>query len=103
MVGLIYLDNAISENNVLASLSSGDLVLSITQTVADKAGLNPNTVGGANRYWSDGTWGSGLLSLIDSAGQNTPDNQQLIADALLLINDKSDPDGIAAGLALTSR
>ena len=99
-VGII--DNAINENNVLASLSSGALVLGITQTVADKAGLNPNTVGGANRYWSDGTWGSGLLSLIDSAGQNTPDNQQLIADALLLIDDKSNPDGIAAGLMLTS-
>ena len=96
------IDNAISENNVLSSLSSGALVLSITQTVADRAGLNPNTVGGANRYWSDGTWGSGLLSLIDSAGQNTPDNQQLIADALSLIDDKSNPDGIAAGLMLAS-
>ena len=96
------IDNAINENNVLASLSSGALVLSITQTVASEAKIDPNTVGGANRYWSDGTWGSGLLSLIDSAGQNTPDNQQLIADALLLIDDKSNPDGIAAGLALTS-
>jgi len=96
------IDNAINENNVLASLSSGALILSITQTLADEAKIDPNSVGGANRYWSDGTWGSGLLSLIDSAGQNTPDNQQLIADALLLINDKSDPDGIAAGLALTS-
>ena len=96
------IDNAINENNVLASLSSGALVLSITQTLADEAKIDPNSVGGANRYWSDGTWGSGLLSLIDSAGQNTPDNQQLIADALLLIDDKSDPDGIAAGLALTS-
>ena len=96
------IDNAINENNVLASLSSGALVLSITQTVASEAKIDPNTVGGANRYWSDGTWGSGLLSLIDSAGQNTPDNQQLIADALLLIDDKSDPDGIAAGLMLTS-
>ena len=96
------IDNAINENNVLASLSSGALVLSITQTVASEAKIDPNTVGGANRYWSDGTWGSGLLSLIDSAGQNTPDNQQLIADALLLIDDKSDPDGIAAGLVLAS-
>ena len=96
------IDNAINENNVLASLSSGALILSITQTLADEAKIDPNSVGGANRYWSDGTWGSGLLSLIDSAGQNTPDNQQLIAAALLLINDKSDPDGIAAGLALTS-
>ena len=96
------IDNAINENNVLASLSSGALVLSITQTVASEAKIDPNTVGGANRYWSDGTWGSGLLSLIDSAGQNTPDNQQLIADALLLIDNKSDPDGIAAGLMLTS-
>jgi len=96
------IDNAISENNVLASLSSGALILSITQTLADEAKIDPNSVGGANRYWSDGTWSSGLLSFIDAAGQNTPDNQQLIADALLLIDDKSDPDGIAAGLALSS-
>jgi len=96
------IDNAINENNVLASLSSGALVLSITQTLADEAKIDPNGVGAANRYWSDGTWGSGLVAFIDSVGQNTPDNQQLIADALLLIDDKSDPDGIAAGLALTS-
>jgi len=96
------IDNAISENNVLASLSSGALILSITQTLADETKIDPNSVGGANRYWSDGTWSSGLLSFIDAAGQNTPDNQQLIADALLLIDDKSDPDGIAAGLALSS-
>ena len=96
------IDNAINENNVLASLSSGALVLSITQTVASEAKIDPNTVGGANRYWSDGTWGSGLLSLIDSAGQNTPDNQQLIADALSLIDDKSNPTGIAAGMVLAS-
>ena len=96
------IDNAINENNVLASLSSGALVLSITQTVASEAKIDPNTVGGANRYWSDGTWGSGLLSLIDSAGQNTPDNQQLISQALSLIDDRSNPDGIVAGLVLTS-
>ena len=96
------IDNSISENTVLSSLSSGALILSITQTLADEAKIDPNSVGGANRYWSDGTWGSGLLSLIDSAGQNTPDNQQLIADALLLIDDKSDPNGIASGLSLAS-
>ena len=96
------IDNAINENNVLASLSSGALVLSITQTLADEAKIDPNSVGRTNRYWSDGTWGSGLVAFIDSVGRNTPDNQQLIADALLLIDDKSDPDGIAAGLTLTS-
>ena len=31
------IDNAINENNVLASLSSGDLILSMSQTVADQA------------------------------------------------------------------
>ena len=96
------IDNAINENNVLASLSSGDLVLSISQTVADRAGINPNSVGGANRFWADGNYGFGLLSFIDAAGQNTPDNQTLIANALALIDDNSDPNGIAAGLALTT-
>ena len=69
---IVTIDNAINENNVLASLSSGALVLSITQTVASEAKIDPNTVGGANRYWSDGTWGSGLLSLMDSGGLMTP-------------------------------
>ena len=96
------IDNAINENNVLASLSSGDLVLSISQTVADRAGIDPNSVGGANRYWADGNYGFGLISFIDAAGQNTPDNQTLIANALSLIDDSSDPNGIAAGLALTT-
>jgi len=96
------IDHAINENNVLSSLSSGDLVLSFSQTVADQAGLDPNNVGGANRFWADGNYGRGLLGFIGAVGQDTPDNQQLIADALLLIDDKSDPNGIAAGLVLAS-
>ena len=96
------IDHSINENNVLSSLSSGDLILSFSQTVADQAGLDPNNVGGANRFWADGNYGRGLLGFIGAVGQDTPDNQQLIADALLLIDDKSDPDGIAAGLVLAS-
>ena len=96
------IDHAINENNVPSSLSSGDLILSFSQTVADQAGIDPNNVGGANRFWADGNYGRGLLGFIGAVGQDTPDNQQLIADALLLIDDKSDPDGIAAGLVLAS-
>ena len=96
------IDSSVSENNVLASLSSGSLVLSMTQTVAEKSGLNPNNIGGANRYWADGNYGRGLLSFLDAKNQNTLDNQELIAEALSLINDRSNPTGIAAGLALTS-
>ena len=96
------IDSSVSENNVLASLSSGDLVLSMTQTVAEKSGLNPNNIGGANRYWADGNYGRGLLSFLDAKNQNTLDNQELIAEALSLINDRSNSTGIAAGLALTS-
>ena len=58
------IDNAINENNVLSSLSSGDLILSISQTVADEAGIDPNNVGGANRFWADGNYGRGLLGFI---------------------------------------
>ena len=96
------IDHAINENNVLSSLSSGDLVLSFSQSVADQAGLDPNNVGGANRFWADGNYGRGLLGFLGAVGQDTPDNQQLIADALSLIDDKSDPNGIAAGLVLAS-
>jgi hypothetical protein len=96
------IDNAVNENNVLSALSSGDLVLSISQTLADQAGIDPNNVGGANRFWADGNYGRGLLQFINSVDQNTPDNQQLIAQALSLIDDKSNSDGIAAGLVLTS-
>ena len=96
------IDNAINENNVLASLSSGDLILSMSQTVADQAGIDPNSIGGANRFWADGNYSKGLLQFIDAAGQNTSDNQTLIADALSLIDDKSNPNGIAAGLVLAS-
>ena len=96
------IDNAINENNLLSSLSSGDLVLSFSQTVADQAKIDPNTIGGANRFWADGNYGRGLIGFIDAAGQNTPDNQQLIAQALSLIDDKSNPTGIAAGMVLAS-
>jgi len=96
------IDHAINENNVLSSLSSGDLVLSMSQTLADQAKIDPNKVGGANRFWSDGNYGRGLIGFIDAAGQNTPDNQQLIAQALSLIDDKSNANGIASGLVLAS-
>ena len=96
------IDHAINENNVLSSLSSGDLILSFSQTVADQAGLDPNNVGGANRFWADGNYGRGLLGFIDAVGQNTADNQQLIAEALSLIDDSSNETGIAAGLVLAS-
>ena len=99
-VGII--DNAISENNVLSALSSGDLVLSISQTLADQSGIDPTKIGNANRFWADGNYGKGLLQFVDAAGQNTPVNQSLIAEALLLINDKGNPNGIAAGLSLAS-
>ena len=94
------IDNAINENNVLAALSSGLLVLSITQTLADRSGIKPN--GETNRFWADGNYGRGLTSFIDSADQNKPENQSLIAEALSLIDDGGNPNGIAAGFALTS-
>ena len=96
------IDHAINENNVLSSLSSGALILSFSQSVADQAGIDPNSVGDSNRYWADGNYGRGLTGFIDAAGQNTPDNQQLIANALSLIDDRSNPTGIAAGLVLAS-
>jgi len=96
------IDNSLSENNVLSSLSSGDLILSMTQTVASESGLDPNTVGGANRFWADGNYGSGLISLLDAKNENTSENQILIAEALELINDRANPSGIAAGLSLAS-
>ena len=96
------IDHAINENNVLSSLSSGGLILSFSQTVADQAGIDPNSVGKPNRDFVDGNYGRGLVGFVDAAGQNTPDNQQLIAEALSLIDDKSNPTGIAAGLSLAS-
>ena len=38
------IDHAINENNVLSSLSSGALILSFSQSVADQAGIDPNSV-----------------------------------------------------------
>ena len=96
------IDHAINENNVLSALSSGGLILSFSQTIADQSGADPSKIGGANRFWADGNYGRGLLGFIDVVGQNTPDNQQLNADALSLIDDKSNPNGIAAGLVLVS-
>ena len=96
------IDNSINENNVLASLASGALILSMSQTLADEAKLDPIKVGGANRYWADGNYGRGLLGFIDIAGQDKPDNQSLIAEALTLIDDRSNPSGIAAGFALAA-
>ena len=96
------IDNAINENNVLAALSSGSLILSVSQTLADRSGVNPSNIGTTNRFWADGNYGRGFISFIDSADQNKPENQALIAEALSLINDRSNPNGIAAGLSLAS-
>ena len=96
------IDNSINENNVLASLASGGLILSMSQTLADEAKIDPNRVGGANRFWADGNYGRGLLGFIDLAGEDKPENQVLIAEALTLIDDRSNPSGIAAGFALAA-
>ena len=96
------IDNSINENTVLASLSSGALVLSLSQTLADQAKIDPNSIGGANRFWAEGNYTNGLLQFLDAAGQNTLDNQTLIANALALIDDRSNSTGIASGLASTS-
>ena len=40
------IDNSINENNVLASLASGGLILSMSQTLADEAKIDPKRVGG---------------------------------------------------------
>ena len=100
--GVGTIDNSINEDNVLASLSSGALILSMSQTVADESGIDSTKVGGANRFWADGNYGRGLLSFLDARDQNTLDNQVLIAEALELINDNGNASGIAAGLSLTS-
>ena len=60
-----------------------------------KIKIDPKRVGGANRYWADGNYGRGLVGFIDLAGEDKPENQVLIAEALTLINDKSNPSGIA--------
>ena len=99
--GVGTIDNSINEDNVLASLSSGALILSISQTVADESGIDSAKVGGANRFWADGNYGRGLLSFLDARDQNTLDNQVLIAEALELINDNGNASGIAAGLSIT--
>jgi len=96
------IDNSINENNVLASLASGSLILSMSQTLADEAKINPSKIGGANRFWADGNYGRGLLGFIDLAGEDKPENQTLIAEALTLIDDKSNPSGIAAGFVLAA-
>ena len=74
----------------------------MSQTLADEAKLDSTRIGGANRFWADGNYGRGLLGFIDIAGQDKPDNQSLIAEALTLIDDRSNPSGIAAGFALAS-
>ena len=55
-----------------------------------------------DRFGADGNYGLGLLEFINAAGQNTLDNQSLIANALSLIDDKSNSTGIASGLVLAS-
>ena len=81
------IDNSISEDNVLASLDSGDLMLSLTQTVGEAARIDPNTVGAANRYWASGDISGGIQSLITAVGIATiGDQEQIINPAFSSIN-----------------
>ena len=81
------IDNSISEDTVLASLNSGDLMLSLSQTVGEAAGINPNTVGAANRYWASGNISGGIQSFITAVGIATiGDQEQIINPAFSNIN-----------------
>lgn len=81
------IDNSISEDNVLASLDSGDLMLSLTQTVGEAARIDSNTVGAANRYWASGDISGGIQSLITAVGIATiGDQEQIINPAFSSIN-----------------
>ncbi len=78
-------DNAINETNVLAALSSGDLVGSLSSTMAEQAGVNPGEIGPVTNSFNQGNYDSGMSSLLDLSGKNIPANAAAIAGALAAI------------------
>ena len=80
------IDNAINETNVLAALSSGDLVGSMSSTLAEQAGVNPGDIGSVTNSFNRGNYDAGMSSLLDLSGKNIPANAAAIGAALVAIN-----------------
>ena len=90
------IDNSINENTVLAALGSGALVRSIAESMAEESGADPNQLGGVVAPWQNGDYSSGLSKFMDLSGKS---NSTLIANAIDLINDKGNPNGILEGFS----
>jgi len=90
------IDNSINENTVLAALGSGDLIRSITESMAEESGADPTKIGGVVAPWQNGDYSTGLSKLMDLSGKG---NATLIASAIALINDKGNPNGILEGFS----
>ena len=90
------IDNSINENTVLAALGSGALVRSIAESMAEESGADPNQLGGVVAPWQNGDYSTGLSKFMDLSGKS---NSTLIANAIDLINDKGNPNGILEGFS----
>ena len=77
------IDRAVNEDNVLAALSSGDLVGSMSSTMAEQAGVNPSIIGPVTNAFITGDYASGVTALLDLAGVNLPPNAAAIANAMV--------------------
>ncbi len=76
-------NNAINENNVLSALSSGDLVGSMSSTMAEQAGVKANIIGPVTNAFINGDYASGINALLGLAGADIPANQTAIAAGML--------------------
>jgi len=83
--GVGSFDTAINEANVLAAVSSGDLVGAMSSTMAEQAGVRPNEIGSVVNSFNRGNYDAGMSSFLDLAGKNIPANAAAIGVAITAI------------------
>ena len=89
-------NNAINENNVLAALSSGDLVGSMSSTMAEQAGVTSNIIGPVTNAFIQGNFENGMRNFLDLAGVNTNANSSAISNALTALRNGDMLGGFSA-------
>ena len=90
------INNAINENNVLAALSSGDLVGSMSSTMAEQAGVKSNIIGPVTNAFIQGNFENGMRNFLDLAGVNTNANSSAISNALTALRNGDMLGGFSA-------
>ena len=86
----------ISNDGIIAALQSGALVKSITATLAESLGVDPNIIGSSVNVFQSGDIAQGLISLATVGGKNTGQYTSALSIAVQSINNNNIVEGLTS-------